>query len=59
MAERPLPYRNLRKILRSFGIAENTKRGKGSERMFVGIVNGRLVKYPTKCQGKGKRSRWE
>ena len=22
--------------------------------MFVGIVNGRLVKYPTKCHGEGK-----
>ncbi len=44
--DRPLSYRRLRKILKSFGIQEDAKRGKGSERMFVGIVAGRMVRYP-------------
>jgi hypothetical protein len=54
MAEHPLPYRDLRRILKSFGIEEDSTRGKGSERMFVGIVGGRVLRYPTKCHGEGK-----
>jgi hypothetical protein len=53
MAEKPIPYRTLRKILRSFGIAEEKRRGKGSERMFAGVVNGRVERYPTKCHNEG------
>lgn len=53
MMDRPLPYRRLRKVLKSFGIHEDKSRGKGSERMFVGIVDGRIVRYPTKCHGEG------
>ena len=49
MADHPLPYRKLRKILASFGIQEDKRRGKGSERMFVGIVDGHVIRYPTKC----------
>ncbi len=33
----------------SFGIVEDTKRGKGSERMFVGIVDGKVTRLPTRC----------
>ena len=37
--KKPLAYRNLRKILKRYGIHEEKgRRGKGSERMFVGIV---------------------
>jgi hypothetical protein len=52
-AKKPLKYRALRKILSSFGITENKRRGKGSHRMFQGIVDGRLVHYPTKCHNEG------
>jgi hypothetical protein len=54
MADRPLKYRRLRAILKTFGIYEDsTKRGKGSERMFVGIVDGRITRLPTKCHNEG------
>jgi hypothetical protein len=53
MAEKPLPYRALRKILKSFGIVEEKSRGKGSERMFAGVVGGRVERYPTKCHNEG------
>lgn len=53
MAEKPLSYRDLRRILKSFGIEEDARHGKGSERLFVGIVEGRIVRYPTKCHNEG------
>ena len=54
MADRPLKYRRLRAILKSFGVVEDSsKRGKGSERMFVGVVNGRIVRLPTRCHSEG------
>jgi hypothetical protein len=54
MADQPLKYRRLRAILKTFGVVEdNTKRGKGSERMFVGIVDGRVTRLPTKCHNEG------
>lgn len=53
MPDQPLTYRRLRAILKSHGITEDPKRGKGSERMLVGIVDGRLIHYPTKCHGDG------
>jgi len=49
----PLRYRDLRAILKRFGISEDKSRGKGSERMFVGVVAGRTVRYPTKCHNEG------
>ncbi len=52
--KKPLSYRNLRKILKKYGIHEEKgRRGKGSERMFIGIVDGRILRYPTKCHGEG------
>lgn len=48
----PLRYRDLRAILKKSGISEDKSRGKGSERMFVGIVAGRTVRYPTKATKK-------
>jgi hypothetical protein len=52
-AKKPLKFRDRRRILKSFGIEEDKSRGKGSERMFVGVVNGHLVHYPTKCHSDG------
>jgi hypothetical protein len=51
--KKPLKYRDLRRRLKRYGIQENKVRGKGSERMFVGYVHGRLVTYPTKCHHEG------
>lgn len=48
-AKKPLKYRDLRAILKTFGIEENKRRGKGSERLFVGVVNGVVTSIPTKC----------
>ncbi len=48
-AKKPLKYRNLKKILKSFGISEEKVRGKGSHRMFVGVVGGRVIHHPTRC----------
>lgn len=47
--KKPLKYRTLRTILKTFGIEEDARRGKGSERLFVGVVGGSIVSYPTKC----------
>jgi hypothetical protein len=43
----------LRKRLAKRGIREDKVRGKGSERMFIGYVDGRLVTFPTKCHNEG------
>jgi hypothetical protein len=51
--KKPLKYRDLRKRLKKYGIREDKTRGKGSERMFVGYVDGRLVTSPTKCHNEG------
>lgn len=51
--KKPLTYRVLRKRLKGYGIEESKCRGKGSERMFIGIVNGRRVTFPTKCHNEG------
>ncbi|MBI2806727.1 MAG: hypothetical protein HYX68_17245 [Planctomycetes bacterium] len=53
MAEQQLTYRKLRKILKRFGIEEDKTHGKGSERMFVGVVNGVIIRYPTKGHNEG------
>jgi hypothetical protein len=54
MADQPLKYRRLRAILKTFGVYEDsTKRGKGSERMFVGVVEGRVAPLPTRCHNEG------
>lgn len=53
MAEKPLTYRQLRKILRSFGIDEDARRGKGSERLFIGSVESRTVRFSTRCHNEG------
>ena len=52
--KKPLKYRALRRILNSFGIIEIKRRGKGSHRMFQGVRDGRVVRYPTKCHNEGE-----
>lgn len=47
--DRPLKYRQLLRILKRFGIYEDKARGKGSERMLTGFVDGSLERFPTKC----------
>ena len=51
--KKPLRYRDLRKRLKRYGIEEDKAGGKGSERMFLGYVEGRLVTFPTKCHNEG------
>jgi hypothetical protein len=51
--KKPLTYRELLAILKRYGISENKRRGKGADRMLVGVVEGRVVHYPTKCHGEG------
>ena len=49
MSKRPLPYRYLRRVLRTYGIAEEKPRDNGAKRMFVGIVDGKFVRQPINC----------
>ena len=49
MSKRPLPYRQLRRILRTHGIAEEKPQDHGAARMFVGIVAGKFVHQPIEC----------
>ena len=49
MSKRPLPYRYLRRVLRTYGIAEEKPRDNGAKRMFVGIVEGKFVRQPIEC----------
>lgn len=51
--DRHLKYRDLRRALARFGVREDKSRGKGSHRMFVGVVSGVLRKFPTKCHSEG------
>lgn len=54
MADFPLKYRRLRAILKTFSVNEDSsKRGKGSERMLVGVVDGKVIRLPTKCHNEG------
>jgi hypothetical protein len=47
MGEKNLSYRALRRTLKSFGIEEEKQRGKGSERMFVGIGSPKPMAFRT------------
>lgn len=53
MADRTLKYRDLLKRLKLFGVEENKKRGKGSERMLTRMIGGRILSTPTKCHSEG------
>jgi len=56
--KRPLKYRDLRARLELFGVYENKRRGKGSERMFCGIVDGEIRSYPTRCHNEMMRNQY-
>ena len=49
MADQPLKHRRLLRILKRFNAYEDSRRGKGSERMLCRMVEGRLEKYPIRC----------
>lgn len=51
--KKPLKYRELRKRLKRYGVGEDSRRGKGSERMLRGLVDGRLVSFTTRCHNEG------
>lgn len=51
--DRSLKYRDLLKILKRFGVWEDARRGKGSERMLCRAIRGRELRYPTKCHNEG------
>jgi hypothetical protein len=54
VADRPLKYRNLVKILKRFNVYEDKKRGKGSERMLCRVVEGRLEQFPIRCHNENE-----
>jgi len=52
--DKPLKYREIKKKLKRFGVIEDKKRGKGSERMlYHPNINGKPEWYPVKCHGEG------
>lgn len=54
MADWPLKYRRLLRILRRFNVYEEKRRGKGSERMLCRMVDGRLERYPIRCHSESE-----
>ena len=55
MADQPLEYRKLAKILRKHGAKEVKSRGKGSERYWEReLDDGTIVFATVTCHGKGK-----
>ena len=54
MADWPLKYRRLLRILKRFNAYEDTKRGKGSERMLCRMVEGRLEQFPIRCHSENE-----
>lgn len=52
--DRPLKYRELRYLLSRHNIVEVKHRGKGSHRLFVGMVEGQKVSLPVKCHNEGQ-----
>ncbi len=53
MAERPLSYADLLRILKRFGVYEESNRGKGSERMLARVIDGVVIRLPTRCHSSG------
>ncbi|MBU1614684.1 hypothetical protein KJ693_05145 [bacterium] len=50
--DRPTKYRNLLKLISKYGIYEDTKRGKGSERLWIKeYPNGSKRSIPVTCHG--------
>jgi len=54
MADQPLKYRRLLRILKRFNVYEDRERGKGSERMLCGMVDGHLQRYPIRCHSESE-----
>jgi len=53
--DKPLKYRELRRLLVKHNVYEVKRRGKGSHRLFVcDNVEGRKVSYPVKCHSEGQ-----
>lgn len=54
LEDKPLKYRELRRYLSRHNIQEIKHRGKGSHRLFVGLVEGRKISYPVKCHSESQ-----
>ena len=54
MADQPLKYRRLLRLLKRFNVYEERKRGKGSERMLCRMVEGRLERFPIRCHSESE-----
>jgi hypothetical protein len=54
MAEYPLKYRQLFRILKRYGVWEDRRRGRGSERMLCREVGGRVERSPIRCHNEGE-----
>ena len=46
MADKPLKFRQLARILRSFGVEWDARQGKGSHGVFFAYIGGGKVTYP-------------
>jgi hypothetical protein len=53
MADRPLKYRDLLRRLKIYGVTEDKRRGKGSERLLTRVVDGQQLRITTKCHNEG------
>ena len=51
--DKPLKYRELRSNLQKNGVVEVPKRGKGSHRMFLKMIEGRPVADFVTCHNEG------
>jgi len=47
-------YGDLRKLVKQFGVYEDARRGKGSERLWIrGLPDGGMLSIPVTCHGTG------
>lgn len=52
--DRPTPYRDLLKLVHKYGVSEDPKRGKDSERLWVReMPDGTKRSIPVTCHGTG------
>lgn len=51
--DKVLKYRDLKSKLARFGVIENSRRGKGSHRMFIKFTEGRPVTDFVTCHNEG------
>lgn len=57
LEDKHLKYRELRKLLSKHNIYEVKHRGKGSHRLFIGVVEARKISYPVACHSEGQEIR--